>query len=129
MARRFLEERLRARDSVIMLAWDGPTAVGFMQLYPSFSSTAMVPGRLWILNDLYVVPPARGQGVAGRLLEAAQQLARDSGAVGVTLETAADNPAQRRYEALGWVEDREFLHYEWVAPPATDRPARATRQT
>jgi ribosomal protein S18 acetylase RimI-like enzyme len=107
----FLAERLRRGESVVFVARQNGHAVGFMQLYPSFSSTALT--RLWILNDLFVVPSARRQGVAARLLGRAQEMAVETGAEAVLLETAVDNPAQRLYEAHGWVLDREFLHYEW----------------
>jgi hypothetical protein len=56
-ARRFLEARLRCRDSVVFLAFRDDatrTSVGFVQLYPSFSSVSMKP--IWILNDLFVAP-------------------------------------------------------------------------
>jgi ribosomal protein S18 acetylase RimI-like enzyme len=110
----FLAERLARGESVVFLARERGTAVGFVQLYPTFSSTR--GRRLWVLNDLFVVPSARGRGVGARLLERAKELARASKAVGVTLETAVDNPAQRLYESLGWKRDREFLHYEWNPP-------------
>src|SRR6516162_3796139 len=80
-ARRFLEERLRGRDSVVLLAVrddDPGTGVGFVQLYPSFSSVSMRP--IWILNDLFVTPPARRAGVARSLLGAAYEVARSRGA-------------------------------------------------
>ena len=53
-ARRFLAERGSRHESVVFLAIDSVsgTAVGFTQLYPSFSSISMK--RVWILNDLYV---------------------------------------------------------------------------
>src|SRR5262249_403469 len=76
-ARRFLETRLRSRDSVVFLAFlDDATrsGVGFVQLYPSFSSVAMK--SIWILNDLFVAPQRRRAGVARSLLEAASELAR-----------------------------------------------------
>src|SRR5579859_667244 len=68
-ARRFLEARLRGRDSVVFLAFADDatgTGVGFVQLYPSFSSVAMKP--IWILNDLFVAPQSRRAGVARSLL-------------------------------------------------------------
>lgn len=40
-ARRFLLDPYQHSQSVIFLAWQGTTAVGFTQLYPSFSSGAM----------------------------------------------------------------------------------------
>ena len=110
-ARAFLRERLTREESLVFLALQGEEPVGFMQLYPSFSSIALK--RLWILNDLYVIPAQRGRGVGAALLERAKQLARATGARGVVLSTATDNPAQKLYEQQGWRRDLEFYHYEW----------------
>lgn len=107
----FLGERLRGEDAVVNLALDDSLEpVGFVQLYPSWSSLALK--RLWILNDLFVVPRARRQGVARRLIESCVQLARETGAKGMVLETAVDNvPARALYETLGWKLEREFDRY------------------
>ena len=79
-------------------------AVGFVQLYPMFSSVRTA--RTWILNDLFVAPAARRGGVARALLEAAAAFAREDGAAGLSLETGRDNAAARAlYRAAGWHED------------------------
>lgn len=109
-SRTYLEERLARNESVIFLAEEGTTPVGFVQLYPTFASLAMKPW--WVLYDLYVLPRARRRGVATRLLARAKQHATETGADGLSLETAVDNPAQKLYEALGWKRDERFLHYE-----------------
>jgi ribosomal protein S18 acetylase RimI-like enzyme len=45
-------------------------------------------------------------------MEKARQLAVETGADGLILETAVDNlPAQRLYEQLGWKRDEEFYRY------------------
>jgi len=109
--RGFLGERLALGDSVIYLAERAGQAVGFVQLYPLFSSTRC--RRLWLLNDLYVLPEARGGGVARALMGAARDHAEATGACGMELATARTNaPAQRLYQSLGWVRDDVFLHYE-----------------
>jgi ribosomal protein S18 acetylase RimI-like enzyme len=107
--RRFVLERMTQAESVIFLALLGATAVGFTQLYPTFSSVSMQ--RLWILNDLFVAPEGRRRGVGRSLLERAQQFAVESQAKGLVLETAVDNPAQHLYESLGWRRDAGFYHY------------------
>lgn len=107
--RQFVLERLKHNESVIFLALDGKQSVGFTQLFPTFSSVSM--RRLWILNDLFVVPAARRRGVARALLEQARQFAIETQAKGLVLETAIDNPARYVYEALGWQRDTEFYHY------------------
>jgi GNAT superfamily N-acetyltransferase len=109
-ARRFLFARLSKGESVLFLAWRGNTAIGFVHLYPVFSSTNLT--RQWILNDLYVDPESRKRGVAHALMNRAHQFAESTHADGLTLETASDNhPAQRLYEHLGWKRDEQFCRY------------------
>lgn len=110
-AREFLSERLERGESVIFLALsDSAEGLGFTQLYPSFSSVSM--RRLWILNDLFVAPMARKLGVGQALMERARAFALESGAKGLTLQTAVDNlPAQSLYESLGWRRETEFYTY------------------
>ena len=112
-ARAFLEERLRREESVIFLAvsdqGDGG-ALGFTQLYPSFSSVSL--RRLWVLNDLFVAPNGRRGGVGRGLLERARAWAVETGAKGLVLSTAVTNKtAQSLYESCGWLRDDEFQHY------------------
>jgi ribosomal protein S18 acetylase RimI-like enzyme len=114
-AERFLRERLAGDESVIFLALEGTTALGFVQLYPSFWSVAAC--HSWILNDLYVIPESRGAGVGRALLERARAHAESTGAGGMSLATQRSNvTAQRLYEGLGWVRDQEFFHYELELP-------------
>lgn len=109
-ARAFIGERLEKEESVIFLAIAGDRTVGFVQLYPCFSSTAMKP--VWILNDLFVTPEARRGGAAKALMERARQWAVETEADGLWLETAVDNhPAQRLYESLGWKRDDHYYRY------------------
>ncbi len=110
-ARAFLSERLRRDESVIFIATADDVALGFTQLYPSFSSVLV--RRLWILNDLFVSPAARRGGVGRRLLERAREWAVETGAKGLTLTTALTNSAARSlYESCGWRLDDEFAHYQ-----------------
>jgi len=109
-ARRFLFARLSKGESVLFLARAKNAIVGFVHLYPVFSSTNLT--RQWILNDLFVHPEARKRGVAHALMNRAHQFGENTQADGLTLETAADNhPAQRLYERLGWKRDEQFYRY------------------
>lgn len=111
-ARTFLTERLSKKDSIIFIALDNnENALGFTQLYPSFSSVKMQ--RTYILNDLYVLEKARGQGVGEALMEKAKGFAIANNSRGLTLETDFDNPAQKLYERLGWIRDSKVFHYTW----------------
>lgn len=113
----FLTARLATGESRVAMAVDSAgSAQGFMQLYPLFSSLALSldAARVWLLNDLFVSPAARGLGVGAALLDFAQDFARDSGAAYLMLETAKTNlTAQGLYEKQGWVIDNEFLVYSW----------------
>jgi ribosomal protein S18 acetylase RimI-like enzyme len=114
-ARTFLRDRLVRDESVVFLAESrsgsgAAVFVGFTQLYPLFSSTAME--RLWLLNDLFVAPAARGQDVARRLMLQAERHARETRATGLMLQTAIDNAAaQRLYESVGYERDTHFYVY------------------
>src|SRR4051794_10096571 len=111
-ARRFLRPRFERNESVVFLAIDGAAAVGFTQLYPSFSSAAMAP--IFILNDLFVAPEARGCGAGSALLHAAADYGRTSGAVRLVLSTeVANTTAQALYERLGWKRDTVFYTYQF----------------
>jgi len=112
-ARRFLAARLAKHDSVLYLGYAPATstrASGFVHLYPSFDSLAMKPR--WILYDLYVAPESRRHGLARALMNRASELARETGASHLALETAKDNlQAQSLYEQLGYLRDNLFYTY------------------
>ena len=114
LARSFLLDRLRNNESIIFLAVDSSgSALGFTQLFPSFSSGMARP--IFILNDLFVVPTARRRKVGRALLKAAADFGLESGAVRLTLCTAVDNvPAQSLYESSGWRKDNVFC--TWTLP-------------
>jgi GNAT superfamily N-acetyltransferase len=85
--------------------------LGFVQLYPSYSSVAAQ--RIWILNDLFVFPAARKRGVGRALLDAARDHGASTGAKRLVLSTAAMNrEARGLYEAYGYKQEDEFLVYK-----------------
>ena len=66
LARRFLSDRMSQNQSVVLLAREANgDALGFVQLFPSFSSVRAAP--IYVLNDLFVVPEARGLCCSRRL--------------------------------------------------------------
>jgi len=110
-ARRFLLERFENDQSVIFLAFEDAAAVGFTQLYPSFSSGAMA--RILILNDLFVAPEARRRGAGSALIQAAAEYGRRAGALRLVLSTEVTNTAaQSVYERMGWKRDTVFCVYQ-----------------
>lgn len=110
-ARAFIRERLERQESVIFLAEDDSgRALGFVQLFPSF--TSVEARRLWVLNDLFVSEGARGQGVGRALMNAARDHAVKTGAKRLTLETMEDNErAWSLYESLGYVKSEPNVRY------------------
>jgi GNAT superfamily N-acetyltransferase len=109
--RKFLLDRFEHNQSVIFVALKDGTAVGFTQLYPSFSSGALA--RIFILNDLFVDAGARHIGAGSALLQAAAEYGRRVDALRLVLSTEVTNlPAQSLYEKLGWRKDLEFCTYQ-----------------
>ena len=111
-ARAFLQARFECNESTIFIAHQGDTAIGFAQLYPSFSSVSLA--RTFILNDLYVSEPHRKKGAGTQLLAAAVEFGKSSGAIRLTLSTATDNTsAQALYQEAGWERDQQFHVYHY----------------
>ena len=113
LARRFLRDRFEHNQSIIFLATRGDgAAVGFAQLFPSFSSASAA--RILILNDLFVLSEVRRRGVASQLLGAAAEFGRAIGAVRLTLSTEVMNEtAQALYEGAGWKRQTDFYVYNF----------------
>ena len=109
-AREFLKERLVNEESVVFIAFDENTPIGFVQLYPSFSSVSMK--RSWVLNDLYVKENARKKRFAEKLIKKAIDFTEETGAKGVLLETAKENvAAQSLYENFGFIRESTYFYY------------------
>ncbi len=61
---------------------------------------------------MYVEKSYRRKGAAKLLMNAAEEYAKESGAVRVILATQISNTnAQQFYEARGYTKDEEFYHY------------------
>lgn len=118
-AERFISERLKKQDSTIFVAEAGGLTnnnlsqiIGFCQLYPCFSSISMK--KAWILNDLYIAPDFRKNGVGKKLIEQALEFCRKNEAAYVTLQTAHTNiAAQALYKKLGFEEEKQFLTFNY----------------
>lgn len=113
-ARAFLAERVRSGQSLVLVARDRHTVLGFVQVYRAFSSIHLTHD--WVLNDLFVDGAARGRRVGGGLVDTVVAAARDNGAHAVLLETEEDNGyARRLYESRGFTQtgdDGRFVHYQ-----------------
>ena len=86
--------------SLLAFAQDG-TPVGLVNCIEGFSTFAAKP--LVNIHDVIVLPDWRGHGVAGAMLGAVVQIARDRGACKLTLEVLSGNQkALRAYAKLGF---------------------------
>lgn len=111
-AKDFLAERINKNESKIFIAFEDEVAIGFIQLYPLFSSTRMK--RFWILNDLFVSPKWRGKGFSKALIEEAKELCMQTNACGMLLETSIINEiGNNLYPSMGFVLRDDANFYEW----------------
>ncbi len=111
-AKEFLCARIDNNESVIFWALDEDniSGMGFVQLYPVFSSVGMK--RLWLLNDLFVHKDYRKMGVGEALMEKARELAAETKAKGIILETEKTNAqAQNLYDKLGYKRDKDHYYF------------------
>lgn len=114
---RFIAERIHEQDTRFFLARDDAQsiALGFVHLIASWGTLVMRP--IWYLEDLFVNPAARRQGVARALMLHAEQFARESRAERLTLSTAHDNhAAQALYRSLGYVREEHFRQFHLLLP-------------
>jgi GNAT superfamily N-acetyltransferase len=111
-AKDFLQARMVNKESTIFISLQDNIIVGFVQLYPIFSSTQMK--RLWLLNDLFVLQTQRGKGLSVLLLETCKQFCIETEACGLLLETAKDNDiGNKLYPKTGFVLDTTHHYYSW----------------
>ncbi|MCD7948183.1 MAG: GNAT family N-acetyltransferase [Oscillospiraceae bacterium] len=110
----FINERMDKNESIIFVAEDIETAtlLGFIQLYPSFSTVSLKPQ--WILNDFYVVTSQRKKGIGSALMASVVKFFEDK-AKGFILVTGKNNhTAKYFYDKHGWsTGDYDFYTYTY----------------
>jgi GNAT superfamily N-acetyltransferase len=95
-------------DGMLLAAWRDEDLTGYACLYWTF--TSLVPAETVLMNDLFVDPAARGQGIGRALIEASAAAARNRGAHRLEWATAPGNKtAQHLYDSTGakrttWIE-------------------------
>jgi ribosomal protein S18 acetylase RimI-like enzyme len=94
-------------EMTYLLGGEGPD--GFAQV--SFRPSVWADEPVAYLEELYVVPAMRGQGVGRALMEAVLALAKDRRAAGVEVVTGEDDTAARGlYESFGFRNEIEGEH-------------------
>jgi ribosomal protein S18 acetylase RimI-like enzyme len=94
-----IAELLASGDVTVLIGGDGPDGLALLRFRPSLWSESLD----CYLEELYVVPEKRGQGLGQALMEAAMETARKEGAGYMDLGTAeTDTAARALYEKLGF---------------------------
>ncbi len=108
-------ELLSKEEIVVLLADDPPLGFALFRIRPSLWSKA----NDVYLEELYVVPDHRGQGIGRKLLNAAIDAARQAGADHFELTTGeTDTEARNLYESSGFTnregapDGPRMLYYE-----------------
>ena len=99
-----LAERIAAMidggEATVVLAGDGPDGVGLLR----FRRLVFHDGLHAYLEELYVAPPRRGEGLGRALLDLAMATARERGAIWMELGTSEEDVAARGlYESAGFI--------------------------
>ncbi len=110
-----LSELLPREDVVVLLAGDPPLGIALFRIRPSLWSKA---GDVY-LEELYVIPERRGEGIGGTLLDTAIEAAREIGADHFELTTGeTDREARALYESRSFTnregasDGPRMLYYE-----------------
>ncbi len=115
-------ERLLAGDDVLaLLAGDPPTAVALVTTRPN----VWYDGSVALLDELYVAPEYRGQGIGASLLAAVEDVVRQRGAELVEINVdGGDTDARRFYERYGYTSvspgepEPALYYYRELTEPA-----------
>jgi ribosomal protein S18 acetylase RimI-like enzyme len=88
-----------AGEVTVLLAGEGPDGLAVLR----FRTAIWTGAPEAHLQELYVVPELRGQGIGRALLEAAMTAAREAGATGIDLNTGeTDTAARALYTSAGF---------------------------
>lgn len=91
-------------EMVYLLGGEGPD--GFAQV--SFRPSIWADELVGYLEELYVVPDRRGNGIGRAIMDAVLELGRERGAAGMEVVTGEDDTAARAlYESLGFENEIE----------------------
>ena len=82
---------------------------GFVTFFHNFSSFMGKPGLY--VEDIYVHPEYRGQGVGRELMVYCARLAKERGCGKMDWSVLTWNPARKFYESLGAEADNEWMIY------------------
>jgi ribosomal protein S18 acetylase RimI-like enzyme len=95
------EELIRNKEMIVLLIGEGPDGFAQLRFRPWVYSAGQNAHAY--LEELYVIPERRGDGLGRALLDAALRAAKDEGATHMELGTSEDDEAARAlYESAGF---------------------------
>lgn len=95
---------IESGEMIYLLGGDGPD--GFAQV--SFKPSVWSDEPVGYLEELYVRPGRRGEGIGRAIMEAVLALARERGAAGMEVVTGeSDTAARALYESVGFENEIE----------------------
>jgi ribosomal protein S18 acetylase RimI-like enzyme len=110
-----IAQLLKEGEVTVLLGGEGPDGFALFRLRPSLWADAPEA----YLEELYVAPPQRGEGIGRALLEETMRAAREAGAIRIDLCTGeTDTAARALYESCGFTNreggpsDPIMLYYE-----------------
>ncbi len=110
----YLKDRIENNEATVFLAFvenNPEKAIGFTLIYITFSSLAL--NKILILNDLYVDPNVRKNGVGKKLISQTVALAKELGSNLIRLRTSKSNTvAQGLYNKMGFVREDYLYSYD-----------------
>jgi ribosomal protein S18 acetylase RimI-like enzyme len=76
--------------------------VGLVNCFSGYSTFKAAP--LLNIHDIVVLDSVRGKGIGAMLIHAVEKKGRELGCCKITLEVRTDNPAEKLYRRLGFVD-------------------------
>ena len=102
---------------IIFIARDEHTPIAYLVICFDFSLEYQGKGS-WV-DELFVEPTHRGQGIATQLLNLAEISSQENGAQTLHLEVSHGNSAIELYRRRGFIDHHRFLMTKWLKPPSS----------
>ena len=106
----FLRGFLENNDGIFFIASINTQYVGYVNFYFSYSS--VTARKIAILNDLYVRPQFRNQGIGRQLIDFAINYAKISGIKQIRWFTRIDNTHAQKLYAKYNTTKTDWFHYD-----------------
>jgi ribosomal protein S18 acetylase RimI-like enzyme len=95
--------------------FDGEIPVGYIVL--TFGYSFEYHGRDSFIDELYIEPEYRRQGIGRRAMQFVEERARELGVNAIHLEVDHGNdPAAELYRSAGYEDHARFLMTKWLKP-------------